>query len=90
MDKAGGFLKIIVESDAKVCVDSLTCKAGVCPWNISALNAYSLELAVSFSTRVFGWVEREASQMAACSCQDCYLALSSFLLLQGHSSTLTL
>ena len=64
MAKAEGFLEIIVESDARVCVDALSCNVGVCPWTISALTAYSLELAVSFSTCFFSWVKREANQSA--------------------------
>jgi hypothetical protein len=62
--KAEGFLEIIVESDARVCVDALSCNVGVFPWTISALTAYSLELVVSFSTCLFSWVKREANQSA--------------------------
>jgi hypothetical protein len=43
-----GFLKIIVESDAKICIDALSCNSDDCPWKIRALTALSLELVVYF------------------------------------------
>lgn len=61
---AEGFLKIIVESDAKICIDALSCNSNDCPWKIRALTTLSLELAIYFSICNFSWVKREANQSA--------------------------
>ena len=61
-----GFENIIVESDAKICVDALNCPIDESPWKIHALSTHSLDLALNFSASacVFLWVRRDANQMA--------------------------
>ena len=58
------FANICVESDAKVCIDALAGSIDDCWWNIRAITARSLDLAVNFDSCNFLWAGRNANQVA--------------------------
>ena len=61
---AEGFINILVESDAKICVDALLGPLDKCPWKIRTVTEHSLELACLFPSCNFSWGRRDANQMA--------------------------
>ena len=58
------YLKVIVESDAKNCVDNLNGQPEEWSWKISSLCNDSLDFALHFVSCSFCWTKREANTMA--------------------------
>ena len=58
------FVNIIVESDAKSCIDALACPLDESCWKIRHLTSVSLDLALSFPLCIFSWVKRDANHVA--------------------------
>jgi hypothetical protein len=58
------YLKVIVESDAKNCVDNLNGQPEEWSWKISSLCNDSLDFALRFVSCSFCWTKREANTMA--------------------------
>ena len=54
-----GFSRIIVESDAKSCIDELCSPLESSSWRISALSSHSLKLVSSFSFVSFNGLEEK-------------------------------
>lgn len=58
------FTDIIVEGDAKVCIDAVSVTPDKAPWKIQTLMANVFILVVNFNMCVFSWVHRNANSMA--------------------------
>ena len=58
-----GFENIIVERDAKICVDAFSCPIDFNFWKICSLTAHSLDLALKNFVCVFNWVTRDVNQL---------------------------
>ena len=58
------YLKVIVESDAKICVDNLNGYPEEWSWEISSLCNNSLDFVLRFVSCSFCWTKREANTMA--------------------------
>ena len=58
------FLKVTVESDAKVCINALLGVPDEANWNISNLCTDIQHLALDFVNCVFVWIKREANMVA--------------------------
>jgi ribonuclease HI len=79
------FTKIVVEADAKLCIDAITIETTSIPWRIHSL-VHSLKvLAFEFSVCSFCWVRRDANGVAhslakfASSLNSCFSCNSSNL-----------
>uniref|UniRef100_A0A2N9IQI4 Protein farnesyltransferase/geranylgeranyltransferase type-1 subunit alpha n=1 Tax=Fagus sylvatica TaxID=28930 RepID=A0A2N9IQI4_FAGSY len=59
-----GFENIVIESDAKICVDALAGHIDECPWKIRSVTRQSLDLGCKFSLCCFSWVRRDANLLA--------------------------
>ena len=59
-----GFERVIVESDAKNCIDELSCSPEASSWRFNSLSSHSLELVSHFQSCYFHWVRRNANQTA--------------------------
>ena len=70
------FLKVTVESDAKVCINALLGVPDEANWNISNLCTDIQHLALDFVNCVFVWTKREANMVAH--------ELAKFVFNQGH------
>jgi hypothetical protein len=58
------FVNIIVESDAKSCIDALAYPLDESCWKIRHLTSVSLDLTLSFPLCIFSWVKRDANHVA--------------------------
>ncbi len=58
------FTDIIVEGDAKVCIDAVSVTPDKAPWKIQTLMANVFILVVNFNMCVFSWVRRNANSVA--------------------------
>ncbi len=58
------YVNIIVESDAKFCIDALACPLYESCWKIRHLTAFSLDLALRFNSCIFNWAMRDANLVA--------------------------
>jgi hypothetical protein len=58
------FYAVVVESDAKVCIEALTVDSSTTSWKIHSLVANINFLALEFSSCVFCWVRRDANGVA--------------------------
>ena len=61
--KEESFTNIIVESDSKICIDSLEVNSTAC-WKIDPLVSDVNSLATCFLLCCFSWVKREANTVA--------------------------
>ena len=59
-----GFKKVIVESDAKNCIEDLSGHPDSSNWRISAVSSQLLDLVSCFSYCKLQWVRRDANQVA--------------------------
>jgi ribonuclease HI len=59
-----GFERVIVESDAKNCIEDLSCPPEASSWRFNSLSSHSLELVSHFQSCYFHWVRRNANQTA--------------------------
>ena len=62
--KDNHFYAVVVESDAKVCIEALTVDSSTTPWKIHSLVANINFLALEFSFCVLCWVQRDANGVA--------------------------
>lgn len=53
-----------MESDAKYCIEDLSCPPDVSNWSFNALSSQSLGLVSRFKSCSFIWVRRDANQSA--------------------------
>jgi hypothetical protein len=58
------FLVIIVEGDAKTCIDAIIAGPSGIPWTISAIVTYIKLLALKFSACTFEWIGKDANFVA--------------------------
>jgi ribonuclease HI len=90
--KENNYLKILVEGDAKICIEVITEVAATIPWRILSLVNIIMVLALEFPSCSFCWVRRDANGMAhslakfASSLPSCFSCNSSNLLLSVHEA----
>jgi hypothetical protein len=83
--KENNYLKILVEGDAKICIEAITEVAATIPWRILSLVNIIKVLALEFPSCLFCWVRRDANGMAhslakfASSLPSCFSCKSSNL-----------
>ena len=58
------FMVIIVEGDAKTCIDAIIAGPYGIPWTIFAIVTYIKLLALKLSTCTFEWIGRDANSVA--------------------------
>jgi hypothetical protein len=86
------FHDIIVEGDAKVCIDSIMGTAGVVPWKLQSLVANVEEVALSYNSCSFLWVCRTTNSLVhslakfASSQPSCFHSNNSNLLPSVHKA----
>jgi ribonuclease HI len=61
---AEGFERVIVESDAKNCIEDLSCPPEASSWRFNSLSSHSLELVSHFQSCYFLWVRQNVNQTA--------------------------
>uniref|UniRef100_A0A2N9HWJ1 RNase H type-1 domain-containing protein n=1 Tax=Fagus sylvatica TaxID=28930 RepID=A0A2N9HWJ1_FAGSY len=83
--KENNYLKILVEGDAKICIEVITEEAATIPWRILSLVNIIKVLALEFPAYSFCWVRRDANGVAhslakfASSLPSCFSCNSSNL-----------
>ena len=58
------FPKIMVEGDAKICIEAISASSNTIPWKIFSIVANIKFLALAFSACSFCWVHRDANGVA--------------------------
>ncbi|XP_065626172.1 uncharacterized protein LOC136066187 [Quercus suber] len=61
---AEGWMKIIIEGDSKICLDALSAKDSLPPWNISNIVSDVFSICKSFISVSFAWVRRDCNMAA--------------------------
>ena len=80
-----GFENVVVESDAKACIEALKAPTDVVPWRISTISADTLSWTFRGQQFVFRWSPRESNKAAHVLASQCFGKNLSGCFVQGHA-----